>query len=94
MTEKSVSIALSPSEWRFVSELRALPSSDLKERALALFAAVIDFAREPRCAEMQADGVPCDVPDRSCEQCQHVDALLEALRRRTVEAVEQPGAPR
>lgn len=94
MTESPVSIALSAAEWRLVSELRAVPSSALKEKAFELFAAVLDFAREPRCAEVQADGVPCDTPSRDCEQCLHVDWMLETLRRRTLEGVEHPGAVR
>jgi len=94
MTEPSVSIALTPAEWRLVSGLRAVPSSLLKEKSLELFAAVLDFAREPRCAEVQADGVPCDGPSRDCEQCLHVDWMLETLRRRTLESVEHPGADR
>ena len=94
MTEPSVSIALTPAEWRLVSGLRAVPSSLLKEKSLELFAAVLDFAREPRCPEVQADGVPCDSPSRDCEQCLHVDWMLETLRRRTLESVEHPGAVR
>ena len=94
MTESPVSIALSPAEWHLVSELRAVPSSALKKKALELFAAVLDFARDPRCAEVQADGVPCDTPRGDCEQCLHVDWMLETLRRRTLEGVEHPGAVR
>jgi len=86
MSEEKMSIALTPDEWRLISELRAVPSSDLKRRVLRLFAAVIDFAREPRCAESQADGVPCETPSESCEQCLHVDGMLDVLRERTVGA--------
>lgn len=94
MTEPGIPIALTPAEWRLVSGLREIPSSLLKEKALELFAAVVDFAREPRCAEVQADGVPCDTPSAVCEQCLHVDWMLDALRRRTRESVEPPGAVR
>jgi hypothetical protein len=86
MSDEKVSVALTPDEWRFVSELRTVPSSDLKRRVLRLFVAVLDFAREPRCAESQADGVPCDTPSGSCEQCLHVDGMLDALRERTAQA--------
>ncbi len=94
MREPSVSVALSAEEWRFVSDLRALPSSPLRERALALFHAVLDLAQEPRCPEAQADGVPCDTPSRCCDQCLHVEEMLETLRRRTLETVEHPRAVR
>jgi hypothetical protein len=93
MSEQKVKIALSPMEWRLISELRAVPSSVLKEKVLQLFAAVVEFAREPRCAEVQADGSPCDTPSTSCEQCLHVDGMLDALRKRTVEARGLVGTP-
>jgi hypothetical protein len=91
MSEEKISVALSPAEWSLISELRAVPSSVLKEKALQLFAAVVDFARDPRCSDVQADGVPCDTPSASCEQCLHVDGMLDALRKRTVEARELAG---
>ncbi len=94
MREPKVSVALSAEEWRFVSDLRALPSSPLRDRALALFNAVLEFAREPRCPEVQADGVPCETPSRSCDQCLHVEELLEILRRRAFEVAPQPGSSR
>jgi hypothetical protein len=94
MSEPRVSVDLSASEWRLVSDLRAIPASALKEKALQLFAAVVEFAREPRCPEMQADGVPCDTPSAHCDQCLHVDGMLDALRRRTVEALEPPSLAR
>jgi hypothetical protein len=94
MTEPGVSIALTPAEWRLVSSLREIPSSVLKEKALELFEAVVDFAREPRCAEVQADGVPCETPSVACEQCLHVDWMLDALRRRTLESAGASGAGR
>jgi hypothetical protein len=94
MREPEVSVALSAEEWRFVSDLRALPSSPLRDRTLALFSAVLEFAREPRCAEVQADGVPCETPSLSCDECLRVDEMLEALRRRAFEPAPHPGAAR
>ncbi len=94
MSEPRVTVLLSADEWRFVSDLRALPSSPLRDRALALFNAVLVLAREPRCAEVQADGVPCSTPSQSCDQCLHLDEMLDLLRRRAFEAVEPPGAVR
>jgi hypothetical protein len=93
MSTEKVTIALTPAEWRLVAGLREVPSSELKERVLRLFAAVVEFASEPRCAEAQADGVPCETPHTSCEQCLHVDGMLEALRQRTAEAKGLAGTP-
>jgi hypothetical protein len=93
MSEEKVSVALTAEEWRLVSDLRTIPASALKTRVLGLFAAVLDFSREPRCAEAQADGVPCETPDGSCEQCLHVEGLLEALRERTAAAKGLAGTP-
>jgi hypothetical protein len=94
MNEPKVAVSLSVDEWRFVSDLRAIPSSPLRERALALFNAVLELAREPRCPEVQADGVPCDTPSQSCDQCIHLEEMLDLLRRRVFEAVAPPGAVR
>ncbi len=93
MSAPSVKIALSAPEWRLVAGLRAVPLSPLREKALELCEAVVEFAREPRCPEMQADGVPCEAPGVPCEQCLHVDGLLEALKRRTLEARGVAGSP-
>lgn len=93
MSEEKVSIALTPAEWRLIAGLREVPSSDLKDKVLRLFAAVVEFASEPRCAEAQADGVPCDAPNTSCEQCLHVDGMLDALRQRTAGAKGLAGTP-
>ena len=94
MSDPTVPMLLSADEWHFVSGLRSVPSSPLRGRALALFDAVLELASEPRCAEAQADGVPCDTPSRSCDQCLHLEDMLEALRRRALEAVDHPGAVR
>lgn len=93
MSGEKVSVALTPEEWRLVSGLREVPPSDLRRRVLRLFAAVLDFVREPRCAESQADGVPCTTPDGSCEQCLHVDGLLDALTERADRAKGLAGTP-
>ncbi|HQR45734.1 MAG TPA: hypothetical protein PK598_06930 [Thermoanaerobaculia bacterium] len=94
MTEPGVSIALTPAEWRLVSSLREIPSSALKEKALELFAAVVDFARDPRCAEVQADGVPCETPSVACDQCLHVDRILDVRRLEEGRGTEAPGLVR
>jgi hypothetical protein len=43
--------------------------------------ALVDYVREPKCAEIQADGVPCETPEADCEQCTKVKDLLFTLKR-------------
>jgi hypothetical protein len=45
-----------------------------------MMTALVDYVREPKCAEMQADGVPCSSPTADCEQCLKVQTLLTTLR--------------
>jgi hypothetical protein len=80
MSEQGVRIAVTESERRIISALRDLPESPLKTLLGEVMAGLVDFAREPRCAEMQADGVPCAVPDADCEQCRKLKQVLETLR--------------
>ncbi len=42
--------------------------------------ALVEYVREPKCAEMQADGVPCTSAEADCEQCVKVRELLATLR--------------
>ena len=76
-----VNVALSEQEWRVVAGLRELPPSALRELTYQLVVTLLDYAREPKCAEMQADGVPCSTPAADCEQCGKVTELLTVLRR-------------
>lgn len=82
MREEKVEATLSLPEWRLVTALRDIPESALKSRANELIEAVLAYAREPRCPEMQADGVPCGTVHANCDQCVHVTQLLEGLRAR------------
>lgn len=77
-----VQVTLSPEEWALVSSLRAIPGSPLKERIDALLGELLKFAADPRCAESQADGVPCTNTAADCESCRRVTDLIDLLRRR------------
>lgn len=77
-----VQVSLSPAEWKLVSDLRAIPESPLKERLDALLGELVKFAIDPKCAESQADGVPCTNTAADCESCRRVTDLIDLLRRR------------
>ncbi|BDU77838.1 hypothetical protein [Mesoterricola sediminis] len=75
-------LTLSDAERRMILTLRNMPDSPLRDRVLRLVEDVLAFARNPRCHEMQADGVPCERPEADCDQCQVVTALLATLEGR------------
>jgi hypothetical protein len=79
-TASAVGPILDREEWRLIQALRGLPPSPLRARLIALIDELVDFAREPRCPEAQADGVPCESAQRSCDQCLQLTALVEMLR--------------
>lgn len=80
MANTEIRVALSERELRLIAALRELPDSPLRELVHELFDSLVSYVREPRCPEMQADGVPCDRPDTDCEQCRHIRGMLENLR--------------
>ncbi len=80
MEQEAVTVRLNSEEWRMVSCLRDIPPSPLRELMHDLLLALIDYVREPRCPEIQADGVPCDSAEADCEQCVKVKGLLMTLR--------------
>ena len=84
--------SLSPSEWRLVTALREVPESALRTRVNALVEALIELAREPKCAEHMADGVPCQSVHANCEQCLHVTRMLEGLEAMQLQMRGFPGA--
>ncbi len=77
---EQVSVTLTPDEWRLISGLRDLPPSPLRDLMGEMMTALVEYVREPKCPEMQADGVPCASPTADCEQCQKVHQLLMTLR--------------
>jgi len=75
-----VSVKLSSDEWKLISGLREIPPSPLRDLMKQMMSELLEYVREPKCAELQADGVPCASPSADCEQCQKVHQLLIALR--------------
>jgi DNA-binding MarR family transcriptional regulator len=80
--ERVVTIAVTPEERRIISALRDLPPSPLKDLLAQVIARLVEFAANPGCPEMQADGAPCASPTADCEQCRQLKAVLESLRNR------------
>ncbi len=81
MSEDRVTISLSREEWAMVAALRDLPESRARELVTQLIREVLQAAREPRCAEMQADGVPCPTAANDCSECRQLEAALDALHQ-------------
>lgn len=81
MSGEPVTITLSRDEWALVAALRDLPESRARELATQVIREVLETAREPRCADMQADGVPCPTAANDCASCRQLEAALDALRR-------------
>lgn len=81
MPDPMIPATLSAEEWRLVSALREIPPSPLKLRVARLLEELITFVQEPRCAEMQADGVPCDNVNAQCDQCVHVAEMLDKIAK-------------
>ncbi len=76
-----VSVKLSSEEWRLISGMRDIPPSPLRDLMGEMVTALLEYVREPKCPEMQADGVPCESPTADCEQCRKVRQLLVTLRQ-------------
>ncbi|BDU73978.1 hypothetical protein [Mesoterricola silvestris] len=75
-------ILLTASELRMITTLRDMPESPLRTRVERLLEDLLAFARNPRCHELQADGVPCENPAADCDQCKVVLDMLEAMGKR------------
>jgi hypothetical protein len=83
MRNATIQVTLSRAEWRLISTWREIQPSPLKARVGRLLDELIAFVQEPRCAEMQADGVPCDSVETQCDQCLHVTEMLDKMDRLT-----------
>ncbi|MDR3670316.1 MAG: hypothetical protein P4L36_05700 [Holophaga sp.] len=79
MGQAPITLTVSPAEFRMITTLRDLPQSPLRDRVQRLLDELLAFARNPRCGEFQADGVPCSRPEADCEQCQMVTRMLDRL---------------
>ena len=78
----SIPIVVSPAELAMITTLRDMAASPLRDRVLLLLAELLAFARNPRCPELQADGVPCGDPEADCDQCRVVLGMVAALERK------------
>jgi len=76
---------LSDWEWRLIARLREVPEGPLRSRLLELLDELVLFVREPRCPQVQGDGVPCAGIGVDCDECLHVSELLATLRARLQE---------
>ena len=56
-------------------------NEDAFEQGRCAIVAPTDVDSEPKCARMQADGVPCDCADADCETC--AEAAAYAARNKT-----------
>jgi len=82
MTPEQVNVSLTDTEWRLIAGLRDIPPSPLRDLMHSMMAELLEYVREPKCAEIQADGVPCETPTADCDQCLKVKQLLLSLRQR------------
>ncbi|MGE5234950.1 MAG: hypothetical protein ACM3O7_01225 [Acidobacteriota bacterium] len=82
MDEERVTIALSAKERRIISALRDLPAGQPRELLDEVLERLVEFVRDPHCAELQADGAPCTSPASDCEQCARLKEILSGLRSR------------
>lgn len=80
MAERT-SILVTSTEKKILASFRELPEGNLKRQLEAFLTDLTVFVREPKCAQVQADGIPCDDVQADCEQCMKVEALIADLRR-------------
>jgi len=79
MGQAPITLTVSPEEFRMIITLRDMPESPLRERVHRLLGELLAFARNPRCSQFQADGIPCSDPQADCDQCRVVTAMLDRL---------------
>jgi hypothetical protein len=72
---------LSGEEETLVTRLREIPDGVARSELVRLVRRLLDFVRDPRCPESQADGVPCACVSGDCEQCQQVAVVLRRLHQ-------------
>ena len=70
-----------------IRRLRDELPPDRQARFFREFEQLLMLAAEPRCAEAQADGVPCDTAQNECEECGRALAWLARLRAEIAKTV-------
>lgn len=70
-----------------IQRLRDALPADAQTMFFKDFEELLTLAAEPRCAEAQADGVPCGTLDTDCERCGRALAWLSHLRARIAKTV-------
>jgi len=73
-------VCVSDAELRILNSVREQPPGELRELYLGLLLELAAFLKEPSCAEVQADGIPCDSPAADCTVCLRLEELLRTLR--------------
>lgn len=71
---------LTDGEWQMIARLREVPEGQMRELLFEFLGQLIEFVREPRCPEVQADGVPCGAVSTDCAECLAVKEMLQTLR--------------
>ena len=74
-------------EIRFLRMLRTRLWLGTHEELVAQVQQALELAECPTCAEAQADGVPCEKADTSCERCVRAFLHIRAVRTRLEQAV-------
>jgi hypothetical protein len=82
MPETTVNAVLSPSEWRLVQAVRAVPAGRLHNRTTEVLENLLFYVNNPRCEGMGVEGFPCGEPASSCEECHEIWDLLDSIAER------------
>jgi hypothetical protein len=70
---------LSSEESALVWCLREIPEGKSRDELAGFLRELFTYVRDPKCAQAQADGVPCPVVGRTCDECCDVAGLVELL---------------
>jgi hypothetical protein len=81
MAGERFSVTLTAEEYLIIRTLREMPESQARTRVLRLMDELVEFARNPRCPELQADGAPCAQAHGDCDTCQVVARMIDVLAR-------------
>jgi hypothetical protein len=74
---------LSPAEWKFIQDLRALPDEALRSRVHASLHELLYFFRTPKCQGIGVEGFPCGDPKSSCDECHQIWEMLDRVAERS-----------